>query len=57
VGASSRDLRLTASLDLDGDGFRAPLDATSTLQEWLDDPDGGDVLREAFGPAPAGLVP
>jgi beta-glucosidase len=48
VGASSRDIRLTASLDLAGDGFAAPLEAGSTLQEWLDDPDGGDVLRRAF---------
>ncbi len=55
VGASSRDIRLTASVDLAGDGFRPPLEATSTLQEWLDDPDGGDVLRESFSAGDGGL--
>ena len=38
VGASSRDLRLTAAIDVDRAPAAVPLDAMSTLQEWLADP-------------------
>jgi beta-glucosidase len=48
VGASSRDIRLSKSVEVAGDGFSAPLGATSTLQEWLDHPDGGRLLRDSL---------
>lgn len=44
VGESSRDLRLTADLDHPGDGLTAPLEAMSTIAEWLADPRGAQVL-------------
>lgn len=44
VGASSRDLRLTASIDLGAPPIAAPLGEMSTLQEWLADPVGGPLL-------------
>ena len=49
VGASSRDLRLTATVDVPAPPVRIPLDATSTLQEWLADPDGHAILVKAVG--------
>ncbi|MBT8159726.1 MULTISPECIES: glycoside hydrolase family 3 C-terminal domain-containing protein [Arthrobacter] len=44
VGASSRDIRQTATIRLDGDDLTAPLTRDSTLIEWLDHPAGGPVL-------------
>lgn len=52
VGASSRDLRLDASVTVDVPAAPRPLTAGSTLQEWLADPDGADRLRAAAGDAP-----
>jgi beta-glucosidase len=49
VGASSRDLRLAASIDVPAPPVRAPLDSTSTLQEWLADPVGASVLLKEVG--------
>jgi beta-glucosidase len=49
VGASSRDLRLTTTLDIAAPPPPATLDAMSTLQEWLADPTGSALLREAVG--------
>ncbi|GAA3954435.1 glycoside hydrolase family 3 C-terminal domain-containing protein [Gordonia caeni] len=46
VGASSRDLRLTATVDLDGDPRRPDLTAESTIAEVLASPEGA----EAFAP-------
>jgi beta-glucosidase len=40
VGASSRDLRLTTTLDIAAPPPPARLDGMSTLQEWLADPTG-----------------
>ncbi|MGI5120077.1 glycoside hydrolase family 3 C-terminal domain-containing protein [Marinactinospora thermotolerans] len=48
VGASSRDLRLTGTVALDGDGVRPPLTLESTLGEVLADPVAGPVLMEAM---------
>ncbi|NLT55955.1 MAG: beta-glucosidase [Actinomycetales bacterium] len=59
VGASSRDLRLSTVVDLPAPAHRAPLEAESTLEEWLADPDGAAALREVFRDdrgAPAGLL-
>jgi beta-glucosidase len=49
VGASSRDLRLTATLDIAAPPPPARLDGMSTLQEWLADPTGSALLYKAVG--------
>jgi beta-glucosidase len=54
VGRSSRDLRLTASIDVPAAPVRPRLDAGATLQEWLADPDGAPRLRAAVGTDAAG---
>jgi beta-glucosidase len=48
VGASSRDLRGSATVALAGDGRRAPLTVDSTLGEWLEHPVGGPILMAAL---------
>jgi beta-glucosidase len=48
VGASSRDIRATATVEVGGDEARHPLTADSTLGEWLSDPRGAEVLTEVF---------
>ena len=54
VGASSRDLRVTATLEVPAPPVRPRLDADATLREWLADPDGAAALREAVGVGPDG---
>jgi len=54
IGASSRDLRVTARLSIDAPDIRGPLDQESTLTEWLQDPTGGPALRAAVGVGPDG---
>jgi beta-glucosidase len=49
VGSSSRDLRLTTTLDIAAPPLPARLDAMSTLQEWLADPTGSALLHKAVG--------
>ena len=49
VGSSSRDLRLTAIVEVDAPPVRPALDGMSTLQEWLADPDGAAALRAVAG--------
>ena len=49
VGASSRDLRSTAVVEVQGDDVRVPLTADSTLGEWLADPRGAQALSAVFG--------
>ena len=49
VGASSRDLRSTAVVEVQGDDVRVPLTADSTLGEWLADPRGAQALGAVFG--------
>jgi beta-glucosidase len=49
VGASSRDLRLTTTLDIAAPALPASLDAMATLQEWLADPSGSALLHKAVG--------
>jgi len=51
VGASSRDLRAVAVVEVSGDDIRLPLTADSTLGEWLADPRGAAVIDQAFGQA------
>jgi beta-glucosidase len=48
VGASSRDLRAVAVVEVRGDDTRAPLTPDSTLGEWLADPRGAQALGQAF---------
>ena len=48
VGASSRDLRTTAVVAVEGDAARVPLTADSTLGEWLADERGAQVLAAAL---------
>nr|AVI10174.1 beta-glucosidase [Streptomyces sp.] len=48
VGASSRDIRLSADVPVDGDVSTVPLSGMTTLAEWLSHPVGGPLLREAF---------
>jgi beta-glucosidase len=49
VGASSRDLRQTTTIDVDAPPLRPTLDHMATLQEWLADPIGSVLLRDAVG--------
>jgi beta-glucosidase len=49
VGASSRDLRLTTTIDIDAPPPPGRLDGMATLQEWLADPTGAALLHEAVG--------
>lgn len=56
VGASSRDIRASARLALSGDDLRVPLGTDSTMQEWLDHPRGGEVLKEALASAPDNML-
>jgi beta-glucosidase len=51
VGASSRDLRTTAVVEVRGDDARVPLTADSTFGEWLADPRGAQLIGQAFGTA------
>ncbi|WP_348789453.1 glycoside hydrolase family 3 C-terminal domain-containing protein [Leifsonia sp. NPDC080035] len=52
VGASSRDLRGSATVTLAGDGARVPLTVDSTLGEWLSHPVGGQILQAALSQSP-----
>jgi beta-glucosidase len=49
VGASSRDLRLTAAIEVTAPPPTAELGGMATLQEWLAHPVGSGLLREAIG--------
>jgi beta-glucosidase len=54
VGASSRDIRLSAAITVAATPPALPLSGTSTLTEWLTDPVGGQVLRDTLGTRPDG---
>jgi beta-glucosidase len=49
VGASSRDIRLTGSVALQGQKVREPLTAESTVNAWLEDPRGNAWLMQRVG--------
>jgi beta-glucosidase len=49
VGASSRDLRLTTTVNIAAPPLPIRLDGMSTLQEWLADPTGSALLHKAVG--------
>lgn len=46
VARSSRDIALSQTVTIVGDGSRLPLTQMSTVQEWLDDPQGSAVLDQ-----------
>jgi beta-glucosidase len=54
VGASSRDIRLSAAITVEATPPALPLSGTSTLAEWFADPVGGRALRDALGTRPDG---
>jgi beta-glucosidase len=57
VGASSRDLRGTAVVEIEGDDARVPLTADSTMGEWVTDPRGAQLIGQALaGAADTGLM-
>ncbi|MGW4945856.1 glycoside hydrolase family 3 C-terminal domain-containing protein [Actinoplanes sp. NPDC004185] len=49
VGASSRDIRLTGTVTLAGQGYAVPLTPESTVDVWLAHPAAGSWLREQLG--------
>ena len=49
IGASSRDVRLRATVDMPGSGHRRPPTADSTIGEWIADPRGLALLGQAVG--------
>jgi beta-glucosidase len=51
VGASSRDIRGEASVEVAGEPVAAPLTAMSTVEEWLAHPVGGPLLRARLAEA------
>lgn len=50
AGASSRDLRATAAIAVEGDALRLPVTLDSTLGEVMADPRGAALLARAFTP-------
>lgn len=48
AGASSRDLRLSRTVEIPGEAITVPLTAWSTFGEWLDHPVTGPRLRALF---------
>jgi Beta-glucosidase-related glycosidases len=48
VGASSRDIRSTTSVGVEGEAVRLPISLGSSIEELLDDPVVGSELRAAF---------
>jgi len=48
VGASSRDLRGSVEIEVEGEPTWGPLEAMSTVGEWLAHPVGGPLLRAAI---------
>jgi len=56
VGASSRDIRLTATVRSDGDGIVDPLRLDSTLAEWAAHPLGAEVVARMRAGIPTGLA-
>lgn len=56
IGASSRDIRLTAAIESDGDGIIDPLHLDSTLAEWSSHPLGAEVIARMRAGLPADLT-
>ena len=57
VGANSRDLPLTETVMVDAPALAAPLTRDSTLQEWMSDPIGRQLIeREVANGQPAAML-
>lgn len=56
VGGSSRDIRLSTSVDVEGDGFVNELSPWSTIAEWRAHPVGGEMLTKLMGGFGAGVA-
>jgi beta-glucosidase len=56
VGASSRDIRLQATVELTGEEVFPPLTLESTVDAWLADPVAGPWLRESLGEGEFGAL-
>lgn len=56
IGASARDLRLTATITVDAPALSRPLAPDSPVGQWLADPAGGPALREALGAEHSSLI-
>jgi beta-glucosidase len=54
VGASSRDLRTSVTVRVEGNAVAMPLTGDSTLGEWMSDPRAARLLGQAFAKAAAG---
>jgi beta-glucosidase len=50
VGSSSRDLAVTETIKIDAPSIAPPLDADSTLQEWLASSPGRSMLGRLASP-------
>jgi len=56
LGASSRDVRLSADVELPGDDVTPPLRPESTAEAWLAHPEAGPWLREQLADAEFGRL-
>jgi beta-glucosidase len=57
VGPHSRDLPVTATITVEAPSIAAPLDRDSTLQEWMSDPVGRQLIEhEVKNGAPAAVL-
>ncbi len=49
IGASSRDIRQTLTVDVEGDAVRIPLTMESSLGELFQNPEAAEIVLQAFG--------
>ncbi|WP_301850402.1 glycoside hydrolase family 3 C-terminal domain-containing protein [Rhodococcus pyridinivorans] len=49
IGASSRDIRQTLTVDMTGDAVRIPLTMESSLGELFQNPEAAEIVLQAFG--------
>ncbi|MCD2100135.1 glycoside hydrolase family 3 C-terminal domain-containing protein [Rhodococcus rhodochrous] len=49
IGASSRDIRQTLTVDVEGDSVRIPLTMESSLGELFQNPEAAEIVLQAFG--------
>jgi beta-glucosidase len=56
VGPNSRDLPLTETITIDAPRLAEPLNRDSTLQEWIDDPTGRQLIEREVANGQPGVV-
>ena len=56
VGPNSRDLPLTETITIDAPRLAEPLNRDSTLQEWIDDPTGRQLIERQVANGQPGVV-